>query len=259
MRVSLLQSILPKCKDNIERGYSEFGLFEINIPHIKGYLGEDSLPKEDWHLSSVLIKDNAKENGSPYYWGKSYFEKILGKNNYDYQLISNSLEQNLPDDIKVILPMFDANVSAICYLEDTPIGVVGELKENIKRDYKLFDYSCVLDINLSRVLEIGIDKERYSEVPIYPTFSIDFSFESADNINCNRMIDELKRIVNNKDNWARVECLDIYKDPKTKGIKRTTLRVIASRYDRTANEKDIKEILDRVSKEFKELFKAKII
>ena len=48
MRVSLLQSIFQKVKENKEKGFNKFGLFEINIPHINTYIGED--PKEDWHF-----------------------------------------------------------------------------------------------------------------------------------------------------------------------------------------------------------------
>lgn len=259
MRVSLLQSILPKCKDNLERGYDEFGLFEINIPHIKGYLDESNLPKEEWHLSCILNKKGVSDYGSPYYWSKSYLEKIFGSNFFEYELIANSLEQDLPDDIKIILPMLDANVSAICFLNGIAVGILGEFRVDIKEEYKLPNYSCAFDINLSRILESNIVTSKYSKVPIYPTFSIDFSFETEDDTTSQSMQKALESILNDKDNWARVECIDIYKDPKKEGVKTTTFRIIASKYERTANEKDIKKISEKVTKEFGELFNAKVI
>ena len=259
MRISLLQSILPKCKENIERGFDEFGLFELNIPHIKGYIGEDNLPKEDWHLSAILNKEKVKESGSAFYWGKQYVEKILSTTSCNYVLIADSTEQDLPEDIKAILPMFDPNVSAICFLEKTAIGIVGEFKESIKKEYKLSSYSCAIDINLNRVLDTGIKRENYTEVPVYPTFSIDFNFETDEGVACQEMINELKRIINNRENWGRVECIDIYKDMKKPELKRTTLRIVASKYDRTANEKDIKKITEKVTRKFSESFNAKVI
>lgn len=259
MRTSLLQSILPKCKENIQRGFSEFGLFEINIPHIKGYLDEDSLPKEEWHLSSILNKEKVENSGSSYYWGKQYIERVLNTKECTYVLIADSLEQELPEDIKTVLPMFDANVSAICFLNKVAVGVVGELKKSIRDEYKLSEYSCAIDINLSRFLECKIKREKYIEVPIYPTFSIDFTFETAKSIPCQNMMSELEKIVVNKDSWGRIECIDIYEDKKRENIKRTTLRVIASKYDKTASEKDIKSITDKITKRFKEVFEAKII
>lgn len=259
MRTSLLQSILPKCKENIQRGFTEFGLFEINIPHIKGYLDADSLPKEEWHLSSIFNKEKVENSGSSYYWGKQYIEKILNQKECNYILIADSLEQDLPEDIKTISPMFDANVSAICFLDKVAIGVVGELKRSIREEYKLSEYSCAIDINLNRVLELDIKREMYVEVPIYPTFSIDFTFETTKSTPCQKMILELEKIIKSKDSWGRVECIDIYEDKKRENLKRTTLRLIASKYDKTASDKDIKNITEKIIKRFKEVFEAEVI
>lgn len=259
MRTSLLQGILPKCKENIQRGFNEFGLFELNIPHIKGYLDTESLPNEEWHLSAVFNKEKVKDSGSAYYWGKQYVEKALNTGKCNYILVADSLEQDLPEDIKAILPMFDANVSAICYLEQVPIGIIGELKSSIRDEYKLSDYSCAIDINLSRTLDIEEKSGKYEEVPVYPTFSLDFTFETVRDIPCQNMISELEKIVRGKDKWGRVECVDIYEDKKSKDRKRTTLRVISSRYDKTASDKDIKEVAEKVAKRFKDVFEAEII
>lgn len=259
MRTSLLQSILSKCKENIQRGFEEFGLFELNIPHIKGYIDENSLPKEDWHLSCILNKNNIQDSGSAYYWGKKYLEKVLNTDKCNYVLIADSLEQDLPEDVKVILPMFDPNTSAICFINGTAIGIVGEFTKSVKEEFKLSDYSCGIDVNLNRLLELDVKRNQYLEVPIYPTFSLDFSFETKDEIGCQSMISELERILNDKESWARVECIDIYKSPNMKNVKRTTLRVIASKYDRTASDKDIKKISEKVIKDFERVFDAKVI
>lgn len=259
MRSTLLLSILVKCKENIQRGFNELGLFEINIPHIKGYLDENSIPKEEWHLSCILNKQEIKDSGSSYYLGKRYIENIFPYNNFDYVLIADSLEQDLPDDIKTILPMFDPNVTALCYIEKFPVGVVGELKESIKEEYKLSDYSCAIDINLNRILELKEEKKRFIEVPTYPTFSLDFTFETESDISCQSMLDELELMLNDSDNWARVECVDIFIDPRKEELKRTTLRVVASKYDRTASEEDIRDIMQRVTKKFEKTFNARIV
>jgi len=261
MRITLIQSILQKAKENRERGFNKFGLYEINIPHINTYLDENSLPKEEWHLSGIITDSTKDENFSSYYLAKKYAEKIFRIKNLeaDYVLIADSLEQDLDEDIKVVLNIFDPNVSAFCLVNNKVVGVIGEIKSNIKEIYKLSDYTCCIDINLTKLLEVEKEKRVFREIPIYPTYSIDMCFETDINIKCGDMEKKLDEIMNSRDNWGRVECLDIYQDSKNNEKKRTTFRIIGSNYTKTATEKDIRSVKEKIEKTFKNRFQATII
>jgi len=261
MRVSLLQSIFQKVKENKEKGFNKFGLFEINIPHINTYIGEDSLPKEDWHFSAVMIDSTISKSQSSYYLAKKYTEKILSTRNVkaDFVLVADSLEQDLDEDIKAILNIFDSNVSALCVVDKKVIGVLGEIKNSVKESYKLPEYSCCIDVNLSKLLEIKMIKKEFRDIPIYPTYSVDFCFETDMNVTYGDMEKELDKIMNSNDSWGRVEGLDIYQDKKDKERKRTTFRVIGSNYKKTVINKDIKAISEKIKMKFKEKFGAKTI
>lgn len=261
MRTTLLQSLLMKMKENRERGFEKFGLFEINIPHIKTYLDENSLPKEEWHLSCAINDNSHKDGKSSYYLAKKYMDKILSHLNLKagYILIADSLEQDLPEDIKALLSLFDPNVSALCIVDKEVIGVLGEFKGIIQKNFKLDDYSCGLDLNLGRVLSLPKRETKYVETPKFPTYSIDLCFETDTLINYEDMFMEIDTIVNRRDLWGRVECLDIYQEKKKEDKKKTTFRIIGANYNGTVKDKDIKKITEKIEKRFKEKFEARLI
>ncbi len=261
MRISLLQSILPKMKENKERGFNKFGLFEINIPHIKKYTDENSLPKEDWHFSAVLLDTKKVVESSSYYLAKEYTEKLFELRNVktEYLLVADSLEQELDEDIKAILNIFDPNVSAFCIVEKKIIGVLGEIKQNIKSNFKLPEFTCAIDINLSKLIGIKPETLMMKTIPVFPSFSLDLCFETSISIKYSEMEKLLKDTLNSKERWANVECRDIFQGKKEEEKKRTTFRIIGGNYTKTLNDKDIKKLVDIVSKKMEEKFEAKVI
>lgn len=261
MRISLIPSILQKAKENRERGFKKLSLFEINIPHINSYIDKDNLPKEEWHFSSVIIDSTKEDTPSPYYLAKKYTEKVLSIMNLkgSYLLVADSLEQDLDDEIKAVLNIFDPNVSALCLVNKKVIGIIGEIRSDIKENYKLPEYTCCIDINLSKILETGVKEKSFKEIPIYPTYSVDMCFETGLSTKYSDMAEELRQIINSRESWGSVECVDIYQDKKEKDKKRTTFRIVGSNYNKTVTDKDIKIITEKIEKKFKEKFGAVVI
>lgn len=259
MRITLLQSILEKMKNNIDRGFEEFGLFEINIPHVNTYVDDASLPKEDWHLASV-INTNRESDSSPYYLAKRYVERVLDISNCkrEYILMAESLEQNIPEDIKPMLTMFDANVTAFVVVEKEIIGILGEFKQSLKETFKLGDYSCAFDINLNRLLDIKDTKHTFKDVPIYPSYSLDFCFNTVRDAKCGDIEEKIRNVINKKDLWGKVECIDIYASKDDLTRKKITFRINGSNYKKTLDDKDIKDISENVKNTTEKEFDAKL-
>jgi phenylalanyl-tRNA synthetase beta chain len=251
MRTCILQSLLPKAKENIERGIDKFSIFEINISHLNNYISDDKLPKENWYLSLLLTcADKYKIKGSPYYMAKEYLEKVftkLGISNIQYDLIADSSELDIPPYIKNILNVFDPNTSAIVTVQGIKLGVIGEIKNSIKSNYKLPKYTAGLEINIDELSNLEKSIQKYKEQPIYPSFTLDLCFEISEEQKYMDIENEIKHIVNSNDLWGRVECLDIYKDPKSKDSKKMTYRITASNYKKTLTEKDIKKIIEKIT------------
>ncbi|MBU1120121.1 phenylalanine--tRNA ligase subunit beta, partial [Patescibacteria group bacterium] len=163
MRTSLMPSLLTKAQMNIQEGYEKFILFEMNIPHIQGYVDENKLPNEEWHITSIFTSLE-KRNDSAYYIAKRYLEKLFGTlniPNVEYTLISEYLEENLSEDVKNSIYMFDRNTSAIVTVGDIVLGVIGEIDNKVKGNFKLPKYTAGLDININVLNSVDINNNRY--------------------------------------------------------------------------------------------------
>ena len=260
MRTCTLQSLLSKAKENVERGKNRFVTYEMNIAHLNNYIQKDKLPIEHWYLGLLLTDNDTRalspslgssslESPSSFYTAKKYLEKTLntlGIYNAQYLLVSESEEIDIPIYIKNILSMFDPNASAIVSIEGIKIGVVGEIREDVRKNYKLSQYTAGLEINMEDLVKIKPESKKYKEQPIYPSFTQDLCFEMSVEKKYSEIENEIQQILKKEDLWSRVECLDIYQDRKSLEKKRITYRIIASSYKKTLQEEDIKRIIDKI-------------
>ncbi len=263
MRTCILQSLLQKAKENMERGIDKFSIYEFNIAHLNNYLEKDNLPKENWYLSLLLSgSDKCKISGSPYYVAKSYLEKILEKLNFSsiqFDLVSDTTEQDLPLFVKNIITMFDPNTSAIISVKGIIVGILGEIDNSVKNNFKLPRYTAGFEININELVNIETKVKEYKEQPVFPSFIQDLCFEMDLNVKYADIKNEIDHIINSNDLWGRVECLDIYKDAKSEDKKRITYRITASNHNKTLKDKDIKEITEKIKRKVEEKIKAILI
>lgn len=249
MRTSLLPSLIQKSKENLQRGFEQFLLFEMNIAHIQGYVDENNLPKENWYLSGVLV-DKKVSTGSPYYGVKKYVEKVfknLNVRNEKYVLVADSSEQDIPEFVKNDINMFDANTSALVYSQDICLGVIGQIKENIKENFKLPEHTGAFELNIQSLIELKIENLSHKDTPKYPSFTQDICFEVGKNVQYTDIRGEIDQVINTDELWGEIECLDIYSDKKLEENKRITFRITASNYNKTLNEKDIASIVSKIT------------
>lgn len=256
MRTSLLTSLLEKGKFNLQKNISPFSIYELNIPHQKEYVDSFQLPKEDWHLSLLFCsRDNIIE-GNPYYQVKKYLEKILsnlGINSLTFDLISDSSELDLPIWVKNIIPSFNSNGAALIkYIKDgntTIIGVIGDLKQDVKNNFKLPIFSGAFEINLDEVSKlISLNVANINESK-YPSITQDMSLSVSSNTKYIDLEDTVLTIIHSKERFGKVECIDIYqKDNKTKNI---TLRVSIEHKEKTLTDKEFEKIKERIEEKIK--------
>jgi len=261
MRTSIIPSLLLKTQMNLQEGYDKFILFEMNIPHIQGYVDENKLPREDWHLASVLTSIE-KRNDSAYYIVKRYVEKIfntLNIQNVEYALLSDYSEEKLSEDFKNSIYMFDRNSSAVITINNQIVGIVGELDNKVKMNFKLPKYTSAFDINLNVLNTIEIKNNTYVEMPKYPESRVDLCFEIKDEITYKELYDAIYEEINNDDIKGTIACIDIYKADDKSETKRITFGLAIRNFTKTLSDKDIKAITGKLVKKLEKNYSAKII
>ncbi len=68
----------------------------------------------------------------------------------------------------------------------------------MKETFKLGDYSCAFDINLNRLLDIKDTKHTFKDVPIYPSYSLDFCFNTVRDAKCGDIEEKIRNVINKK-------------------------------------------------------------
>lgn len=249
MRTTLLQSLLMKGRENLDRGEEAFVLYEMNISHLNNYIEDDQLPTENWYLSCLLTNSKVERNSSAYFVAKRYLEKIfrsLGIQNVQYELISESEELDLPPYIKNILNIFEPNRSSIISVEGVKLGIVGEVNVSVKGNYKLPEYTGAFEINLEYLAKIKPTSKRYKEKPVYPSFTKDLCFEMPMETEYKKIENEIVQILEKANLWYKIECIDIYSDEKLEDRKRITYRISGSDFNKTLNDTEIKALITKI-------------
>jgi phenylalanyl-tRNA synthetase beta chain len=262
MRTSILSTLLTKGSENVQRGIDEFAIYEFNIAHHKGEIDNENIPAESWYLSLLLTSAKNNISGSPYYQAKKYLEKALRKLGYkdiEYTLVNNTKEQDLDVWVKNLLPIFDPNSSALVYIDKKIIGIIGEIDMEVRSNFKLPDFTCGFELNVNTLTELDIATSKYEEIPKYPSVTKDLCFEMDKDVTYSKVEEAVEHSINNNDLWGRVTCMDIYMREKDDDKKRITFSLEVKNRNKTLNDKDITNILNKIENNVKKRFEAILI
>lgn len=260
MRTSVLPTLLSKAQYNIQEGIEKMGLFEMNLAHQKGYVEKDGLPVENWHLDMILTSTEKRED-SAYYLAKTYTEKIFNMAgiNPNYKIVADMSEKDIPENIKYLMYMFDANSSALIVYHGEIIGLLGEVDNKVKASFKLPKFTAGIDINLEKLVNIDSTSKTSHKISKFPESRVDLCFEVGNNVLYSDLYEIINKEINDEELIGTATCLDVYQDNKEKTKKRITFRVSIRNIEKTLTEKDIKTLTDVIIKKIEKATKGILI
>ncbi|MDD3474553.1 MAG: phenylalanine--tRNA ligase subunit beta [Candidatus Dojkabacteria bacterium] len=252
MRPSIILSLLEKARLNTQQGIDTFSIFEMGISHQNDVLDDEKLPLEEWKLSFLFTDAKNNIEGNPFFESKRYLEKLLKElnvENIEYTLIADADYKDIPKWIKVMISTFNQNSSAIVSVKvgDSRVylGILGEIDPKIKDSLSLNKFTSGFEINLNTILNIQ-NKSKYNQIESkYPYLTQDISFLAPDKITYRELFNKVNKALEDKDLRYEIKCIDIYKE-KDNDIKKITLRISVSNITKTLNEKDMKEIKNKI-------------
>ncbi|MBB1559620.1 phenylalanine--tRNA ligase subunit beta, partial [Candidatus Saccharibacteria bacterium] len=174
-RLTVLPSLLDKVYTNIKSGHNEFALFEIGKGHLKSKgLNKEGLPIENNYIDLVYTSKKDKP-GAPFYVTKKLINN-LGKDlgvKFEFEKIVNQID-------KQILAPFDIDRSSLIIIDNGDIvGLVGELKQSVIKNFKLPQYISAASIDID-ILQKNISKkigDSYHPLSKFPSTRRDISIE----------------------------------------------------------------------------------
>ncbi|MBR2830948.1 phenylalanine--tRNA ligase subunit beta, partial [Candidatus Saccharibacteria bacterium] len=147
IRQSIVPSLLDKAYMNQKIPFDKFAIFEINKVYHKGWgMDEEGVPMEAMRLGLVIAE--RKNTETAYYKAKYFVEKMLRALNIAAEF------RALKFDGAEAKP-FEGKRAAEIWAGETMLGVVGEFKNSVKRNFKLADYLAGFELDFDAVLGVA--------------------------------------------------------------------------------------------------------
>lgn len=146
IRQSIVPSLLDKAYMNQKIPFDKFALFEVNKVYQKVCgRNDENVPVEEMRLGLVLAE--RKTVGTAYYKAKRFTEELFRELNIPVRFlpIRGENAEKLP---------FEKKRAAEVWSGDNYLGVVGEFKNSVKRNFKLSDYLSGFEYDVSMICKL---------------------------------------------------------------------------------------------------------
>ncbi len=223
-RPSILPSLLAKVHPNIKAGAgtdaNNFALFEIGRAHVKGH-EEDGLPLQMERLALVFAADDktasVRYEGAAYYQARRLLDEITNGQasfkpveNFEYPVTSAYAEGR----------------SAEIQINGETLGVIGEIRRNTARGFKLPSFCAGFELDITLLKEY-LKPSRYEPLPPFPSIALDYTHEVPTDSSWHDvavMIAHAADEANDHGYKVSIEPRDIFQ-PENSDKKRLTFRI----------------------------------
>lgn len=238
-RLSVLPSLLDKVHPNIKSGHDEFVLFEIGKGHNKENIDQNGLPIETNLVELVYARKKAG-TGAPYYVVQRVVRQLVSDLGIDFSLHAIEAPIEHPG-----AAMFDLSRSSLVKSNDVVVGIVGELKQSVIKQFKLPAYVAAATLDLHQLESQHSDTfSTYEPLPRFPKVTQDISLRVALDVAYQRVYSLVDTALDNSGKHQRsLTPISIYQ-PEGSSTKTITLRLTIASYEKTLTDKDVSEMLD---------------
>jgi len=244
-RTSVLPSLLDKVHANIKAGHDEFMLFEIGKIHDKELpLTDENLPSEQTFVDGVYASKKPRA-GAPFYKARKLVDRLLADINVEADFV-----KIVESDADIPAP-FDGQRSAwIVAKNGDKLGIVGELSQTVRRNFKLPDYTAAFSLDIEK-LQVCLTENRehnYRPLSRFPSISQDISLRSSVEISHDELLRAVRQCLDEPENLhCQIQTLGIYQPKDDAAIKTTTFRLTFTSYQQTLTDAEVKPIMDNIA------------
>ena len=244
-RTSVLPSLLDKVHANIKAGHDEFMLFEIGKIHDKELpLTDENLPSEQTFVDGVYASKKPRA-GAPFYKARKLVDRLLADINVEADFV-----KIVESDADIPAP-FDGQRSAwIVAKNGDKLGIVGELSQTVRRNFKLPDYTAAFSLDIEK-LQVCLTENRehnYRPLSRFPSISQDISLRSSVEISHDELLRAVRQCLDGSENLhCQIQTLGVYQPKDDAAIKTTTFRLTFTSYQQTLTDAEVKPIMDNIA------------
>jgi phenylalanyl-tRNA synthetase beta subunit len=221
---------------------------------------DDGLPRElpavAW-VFSASTKQAGLHDGASYYQAKKYLShlmKQLGVEDWRIEPIKTG-----DDWLDIVSGPVSKNRSGQIVVDKTVIGLVGEFNPNVKKAFKLSNFTAGFELNLERLLEISGNIKPYQPSSRYPSVEQDITFVVSRGETFEAVTKLMLDLFDINEIDILVQPLDAFAKETDKSNKNLTFRIRLQRYDRTMTTQEANDIVDSMVSKLEQSIKAKRI
>ena len=255
-RLTVLPSLLDKVHANIKAGHDEFALFEMGKGHIKMHgLGEDGLPEAS-QFTDIVYAAKKPGAGAPFYTIRRLIEQLA--RDLGAELVFKPIEQELNYPVTAL---FDQSRSALVETTDgTFIGIVGELKQSVIKNFKLPAYVAAASLDTAGLEAVYAKRaSHYQPLSRYSSTTRDISLKVPSAIRYQQLLQTLDEAIRTTDMNVRIEPLTIYQSEEDAEQKTMTWRLTFTSHERTLTDKDIAPVMQQIERAAKDAWGAEVV
>ena len=244
-RTSVLPSLLDKVHANIKAGHDEFMLFEIGKIHDKQLpYSDENLPSEQTFIDGVYASKKPRA-GAPFYKARKLVDRLLADINVEADFVKIA-----ESDADIPAP-FDGQRSAwIVAKNGDKLGIVGELSQAVRRNFKLPDYTAAFSLDVEKLQACLASSREYNYRPLsrFPSISQDISLRSRVEISHDELLRAVRQCLDGSENLhCQIQTLGVYQPKDDAAIKTTTFRLTFTSYQQTLTDAEVKPIMDNIA------------
>lgn len=242
-RQTLTPSLLHHIHSNVKQGYDNFALFELNKVHPKPHgLTDEGVPGEI-DMIALTITNKKPQESAPYYEAKRQLDYLGESLGLEFAYTPLDAAPGYP-----VTAPFEYRRSALVTdaKTNTFLGIVGEYKKSVVRSFKLPQNTAGFEIGSAGLLH-AIQKKTNNYKPLsrYPGTERDVCFQVADGMAYGRIVEQVKRVLQEEPLETTVLPVDIYQ-AEGETVKNITVRIKLTSHDKTLTSEEISTVIDRV-------------
>ncbi|HEX6416561.1 MAG TPA: phenylalanine--tRNA ligase subunit beta [Candidatus Saccharimonadales bacterium] len=242
-RQTLTPNLLGLVHSNIKAGFDDFALYEMNKSHTKVHgMTDEGVPAELNMLALVMAHKKANQ-GAPYYEAKAMLDYLASSLGLEFVYEPIAEDPGFP-----VTAPFEYRRSAMVSdkISGEFIGIVGEYKKSVARNFKLPEQTAGFEIGPEALLK-AIEKKpnQYSPLSRYPSTERDVCFQVENDVTYARIIDAANESLKKVDLETTITPVDIYQ-PEGARTKNITVRIKLTAMDRTLESGDANAVVQDV-------------
>ncbi len=246
-RLSVLPSLLDKVHMNIKAGHDEFTLFELGKGQSKVGLDSEKgeLPNELEEVAAVYASKQAKP-GAAFYQMRRLVEQLA----HDHGVRVKFTPTDGSLEGQPLRPFDHARSAGVVTEDGDYLGMIGELKQSVVRNFKLPDYTAAMALlPWSWLSAVKAADGVYKPLSRFPSVTQDLSLKVDASTSYEALYDVVQHaLAESADgNHVQLTPLAIYQSEDDDSAKTITLRVKVTNYDRTLRDEDVKPLLEHAA------------